>query len=272
MTATIRFATFLAPNIYPTYEHIVRYVGEKMNCPTTLAVGQSFEEFAAGQVDVGFICGLPYVHLADSPTCPVELLAAPVLQGKRYQQRPIYFSDVIVQSDSPYAAFDDLRGCVWAYNQRASHSGYNLVCYSLLERGKTLPYFGKIVETGSHQRSVETVLTGQADAAAIDSHLLDVFLVRNRDIATKLRVVDMLGPSSIPPVVVAKRLDDGLKRRIQEVLLTMHLDPDATGGLHKGLIDRFVLVADDDYGDIRAMFARVQEMKLPLYGGTHHDH
>ncbi len=104
MTATIRFATFLAPNIYPTYEHIARYVGEKMNCPTTLTVGQSFAEFAAGQVDVGFICGLPYVHLADSPTCPVELLAAPVLQGKRYQQRPIYFSDVIVRNDSPYAS------------------------------------------------------------------------------------------------------------------------------------------------------------------------
>ncbi len=73
---TIRFATFLSPILYGTYEHIARYIGEKVDCPTTLRVGQSFEEFAEGQIDVAFICGLPYVHMASQYNCPVELLAA----------------------------------------------------------------------------------------------------------------------------------------------------------------------------------------------------
>ena len=149
----IRFTTFLAPNLYRTYEHIARYVGGKVGYPTRLTVGQSFEDFAAGRADVGFICSLPYVHLIDAPNSPVELLAAPVLQGQRYQNKPVYFSDVIVRSDSPFTSFDDLDGCVWAYNQPTSHSGYNLVCYSLLEQGKTLNYFGTMVESGSHRRS-----------------------------------------------------------------------------------------------------------------------
>lgn len=263
-TSAIRFASYLSPNIYATYEHITRYVGEKVGRPTTLTVGQSFEEFAAGQVDVGFICGLPYIHLADSPSCPVELLVAPVLQGERYQRKPIYFSDVIVRSDSPYTSFDDLEGCVWAYNQRTSHSGCNLVCYSLLERGKSPHYFGMTMETGSHRRSVQMVLEGQADSAAIDSHMLDVLLSQYTDIATKLRIIDMLGPSSIPPVVVSKSLDKELKCRIREVFINMHQDPDATRGLRQGLIERFVVVADDDYQDIRTMFARVQEVEFPL--------
>jgi phosphonate transport system substrate-binding protein len=263
-TSSIRFASYLSPNIYPTYEHITRYVGEKVGRPTTLTVGQSFEEFAAGQVDVGFICGLPYIHLADSPSCPVELLVAPVLQGERYQRKPIYFSDVIVRSDSPYTSFDDLEGCVWAYNQRTSHSGCNLVCYSLLERGKSPHYFGITLETGSHRRSVQSVLEGQADATAVDSHMLDVLLSQYTDIATKLRIIDMLGPSSIPPVVVSKSLDKELKCRIREVFVNMHQDPDAARGLHTGLIERFVVVADDDYQDIRTMFARVQEVEFPL--------
>ena len=263
-TAVIRFATFLAPSLYPTYEYIACYVGEKVGRPTTLTVGQSFEEFAAGQVDVAFICGLPYVHLAGSPSGPVELLVAPVLQGERYQHKPVYFSDVIVHSDSPYRSFDDLQGCVWAYNQRASHSGCNLVFYSLLERGNTPTYFGKMVESGSHWRSVQMVLEGQANAAAIDSHMLAVVLSQHRDIAAKLRIIDMLGPSSIPPVVVVKSLDKDLKCRVQEVLLTMHQDPDAMNGLHQGLIERFVVVADDDYQDIRAMFARVQAVEFPI--------
>ena len=263
-TLSIRFASYLSPNIYATYEHITRYVGEKVGRPTTLTVGRSFEEFAAGQVDVGFICGLPYSHLADSPSCPVELLVAPVLQGERYQRKPIYFSDVIVRSDSPYTSFDDLEGCVWAYNQRTSHSGCNLVCYSLLERGKSPHYFGMTVETGSHRRSVQSVLEGQADAAAIDSHMLDVLLSQYTDVAAKLRIVDMLGPSSIPPVVVSKSLDKELKCRMREVFVNMHQDPDAATGLHTGLIERFVVVTDDDYQDIRTMLARVQAVEFPL--------
>src|SRR5436305_10875899 len=143
----IRFATFLAPNLYCTYEHIARYVGVKVGYPTGLSVGQSLEDFVAGQVDVGFICGLPYVRLVDSPGTPVELLAAPVLRGERYQNKPVYFSDVIVRSDSPFASFDDLGGCRWASSQRTSHSGYDMVCSSLLAQRKTRRYFDALIET-----------------------------------------------------------------------------------------------------------------------------
>jgi phosphonate transport system substrate-binding protein len=261
---TIRFATFLSPILYGTYEHIARYIGEKVDCPTTLRVGQSFEEFAEGQIDVAFICGLPYVRMASQYNCPVELLAAPVLIGKRYRHRPIYFSDVIVRNESLYTCFDDLRGCVWAYNERASHSGCNLVCYSLLERGKSPEYFGKTVKSDSHLRSIEMVLEGQVDAAAIDSHLLDVLRSRDVKLAARLRVVDMLGPSSIPPVVVSKRVAKEIKCRIQQALIKMHLDDCGARGLREGLIERFVVVVDEDYGDLRGMLRRVEKVAFPF--------
>jgi phosphonate transport system substrate-binding protein len=254
----LRFATYLAPNLYETYLYIARYVGAKVGHPATLAVGQSISEFANAQVDVGFICGLPYVQMADAPACPVELLAAPILLGERYQNRPVYFSDVIVRKESAYLSFDDLQGCAWAYNQKMSHSGWNLVYYSLLERGKTLDYFGRLIKTGSHRRSVSLVLEGQADATAIDSHVLDVFLARNRAGAAQLRVIDMLGPSSIPPIVIARTVEQALKHQVQQVLLTMHEDPLAAGILHAGAIDRFVRVSDEDYQDIREMRAKVE--------------
>ncbi len=263
-TATIRFASFLSPILYETYAHIARYIGEKVGYPTTLRVGQSFDEFAEGQVDVAFICGLPYVRMASQDTCPVELLAAPVLQGERYQHKPVYFSDVIVRSDSPYTSFDELGGCVWAYNERVSHSGCNLVCYSLLERGKPPDYFGKTVKSGSHLRSLEMALEGEADATAIDSHLSDILRSRDEGLAARLRVVDVLGPSSIPPVVVSKRLDDQLKCKMREALVTMHLDERGAKGLREGLIERFVAVRDEDYGDIRGMLEKVERVEFPF--------
>lgn len=261
-TSTIRFATFLSPILYATYEHIARYVGAKMGCPTSLSAGQSFEEFAEGHIDVAFICGLPYVRMTRWPSCPVELLAAPVLQGERYRHKPVYYSDVIVGGDSPYRCFDDLQGCVWAYNERASQSGYNVVCYSLLERGKGPDYFGKTIKSGSHLRSLEMVLEGEVDATAIDSHMLDILRARNEQLVAQLRVIDVVGPSSIQPVVVSKRVDDELKRKIQETLVTMHLD--AANALHEGLIERFVAVVDKDYDDIRGMLDRVEGVEFPF--------
>lgn len=263
-TATIRFATFLSPILYGTYEHIARYIGEKVGHSITLRVGQSFEEFAEGQIDVAFICGLPYVRMTSQFTCSIELLAAPVLQGERYQHRPIYFSDVIVRRESPYTRFDELRGCIWAYNERTSHSGCNLVCYSLLERGKSPDYFGETVKSGSHLQSLDMVLEGKADATAIDSHLLDVLRSKDEELAARLRVVDVLGPSSIPPMVVSKRLDGELKCKLREALVTMHLEDCGAKVLRDGLIERFVVVRDEDYGNIREMLERVEGVEFPF--------
>ncbi len=263
-STAIHFATFLSPIMYSTYAHIARYVGERVGYQTLLTVGQSFDEFAENQVDVAFICGLPYVRMSSQDPCLVELLVAPVLMGERYLHKPVYFSDVIVRSDSPYTSFDDLGGCVWAYNERVSHSGCNLVCYSLLERGKSPDYFGKTVKSGSHMRSLEMVLEGEADATAIDSHLSDILRSRDEVLAGRLRVVDVLGPSSIPPVVVSRRLDNELKCRLREALITMHLDSCGAEELRKALIERFVAVEDEDYWNIREMLEKVERVEFPF--------
>ena len=250
---TLRFATYLAPNVYETYAFIARYVGEKIGLPAQLTVGQSFNAFACGQVDVGFLCGLPYTQLADSPDSSIELLAAPVLHGERYQRRPIYFSDVVVRKDSPYTSFDDLRGCDWAYNQRTSHSGWNIVCYNLRQHGETFDYFSELVETGSHLRSLSLVLDGVLDATAIDSQVLDVFCLQHPEQAKSLRVVETFGPSPIPPVVIASTLGPDLKRRVLDILLTLHEDSIAASALYQGAIERFVRVCNQDYNLIRKM-------------------
>lgn len=138
---TIRFANFLSPLLQETYEYIASYVGTYVGHPTVVSVRQSFQDFSAGLVDIGFVCGLMYVHMTNWSDCPIELLAAPVLYGERYLNKPIYFSDVVVHRDSLYTSFDDLQGCIWAYNESVSHSGYNLIYYSLLERGGEFSFF-----------------------------------------------------------------------------------------------------------------------------------
>ncbi|NJN97247.1 MAG: PhnD/SsuA/transferrin family substrate-binding protein [Anaerolineales bacterium] len=249
----LRFATFLAPSMLPVYQFIALYVGEKLGCPTELMVGDSFDQLAAGRFEAGFICGLPYIQLADRNPAPVELLAAPVLQGERFQQRPIYFSDVIVGRDSPFQTFADLRGCAWAYNEPGSHSGYNVTRYRLVQMGETRGFFGRVSGAGSHQNCIRQVAAGEADAAAIDSQVLAIALRDQPELAARLRIIDSLGPSPGLPVVAARHTPDRLKANLQAVLLEMETDPIARSWLARGFIERFAPVSDADYDVTREM-------------------
>jgi phosphonate transport system substrate-binding protein len=244
--------------MFPVYQCVVDYVGQRLGCPTSLVVGESFSAFADGQADVGFICGLPYVHLTRQRPAPVELLAAPVLQGARYAGRPIYYSDVIVRRDSPFRSFADLRGGRWSYNDLDSHSGYNITRHRLVQMGETRGYFGAVLEAGWHQRSIAWVRDGVVDASAIDSQVLAVALRDDPVLADQVRVIDVLGPATIQPIVAARRLPDALKADVQAALLAMAADPDARTQLAAGFVERLVTVEDATYDDIRAMLTAAE--------------
>jgi phosphonate transport system substrate-binding protein len=255
---TIRFATFLAPNMFRVYQCVADYVGERLGCRTELTTGASFAAFERGEVDVGFICGLPYVHLRRRSDPPVEPLAAPVLQGERYGGLPIYFSDVVVRRDSSYRAFAELRGCTWAYNDRDSHSGYNITRYTLMRMGETQGYFGRVVEAGFHQVALRMVADGLVDASAIDSQVLAIELREHPALAGRVRIIDALGPATIQPVVAARHVPDMLKEELRAALCAMGDDPSARSVLDYGFVARFVPIMDAVYDDIRVMVAAAE--------------
>jgi phosphonate transport system substrate-binding protein len=258
MTAPLRFATFLAPNMLPVYRLLADRIGRRLGRRVELVVGRSFDQFEAGAADLGVICGLPYVWLAARRPPPVEPLAAPVLAGARYGGRPVYYSDVIVRHDSPITCLEELEGRSWAYNEPASHSGHTVTLYSLAAMGARPGFLGPVVETGFHQRAVRLVRAGTVDAAAIDSQVLAIELRDHPRLADGLRVIGSFGPSTIQPVVAAGRLPAQLKEEVRECLVTLADDPAARPVLDYGLIDRFTPIGDAAYDDIRAMLATIE--------------
>ena len=199
----LRFVTFLAPNMLPVYHFLAERISDRLGQPVELVVGTSFDQFERGAADLGVICGLPYVWLADRHPSPVEPLAAPVLSGARYGGRPIYYSDVIVRHDSPISCLEELRGHSWAYNEPASHSGHTVTLYSLVAMGARPGFLGPVVEAGFHQRAIRLVAAGAVDAAAIDSQVLAIELRDHPRLADGLRAIGSFGPSTSrwwPPV------------------------------------------------------------------------
>jgi phosphonate transport system substrate-binding protein len=264
MTRRLRWVSFLAPNMAPVYEWMASFIGDRLGYETTFSTGRSFADFASGAADVGFVCGLPYVELTRLHPSPVELLGAPVLEGDRYTNRPIYFSDVIVSSESIAASFADLEGRSWSYNEPHSHSGYNVVCHRLVEIGAGAEFFGEIVAAGWHQRSIEMVANKEVDASAIDSQVLGIELRDSPELRKRIKVVDVLGPSTIQPVVASRRLEGRLKDDIKGVLIEMHRDADARAAFAHGFVRRWEEIDDSAYNDIRGMLEAVERAGVSL--------
>ncbi len=251
VSRTLRFATFLAPNMFPLYAFIARYVQARLGMATELVVGSSYDRVSE-QADVSFLCGLAYIELRRMGE-PIEPLAAPLLCGSRYGGRPIYFSDVIVRRESRYRSFADLRGCSWAFNEPYSHSGPGITCHRLAELGETQDFFGQVIQAGWHEKSIRLVHEGQVDASAIDSHVLTLTLHDHPELADGLRVIDSLGPSTIQPIVVASWLEAELKADLRAVLLEMNSATEAQTVLADRLVQGFVAITDEDYDDLRCM-------------------
>lgn len=249
----LRFATFLAPSVLPVYQFIADTVGQRLGVETELVVGDSHDQYADLHPDIAFICGLPYVLMTQQNPPLVKPLVAPVLLGDRYQNKPIYFSDVIVRADSPHQSFADLRGGSWAYNEVVSQSGYGITRHHLLQMGETHGFFSQVVNAGWHQRAIQMIVASEVDGAAIDSQVLSLELRNHPELSAQIKIIDTFGPSTIQPVVVRADLPDSIQNAVRQVLLSLSDNPADRAVLAEGLFQRFVPIADADYDDIRLM-------------------
>jgi phosphonate transport system substrate-binding protein len=252
----LRFTSCQAPIAEALCAGIVEYVGRRLGREVEFVDGMPWEDrlraFDAGRIDVCWMCGLPYVWRADGGA-DLELLGALVPAGPRYEDRPQYFSDVVVRRESRWTAFADLEGATWSYNEPGSHSGFNATRHRLAQMGRERGFFGAVVMAGSHESSLQRLLAGEVDATAVDSTVLDLVIQRDPAVADRLRSISCLGPSPSPPWVIGPRVPEHVRRATRTALVEMHEDDSARRVLEAGLVVRFAPVTDADYDPIRRM-------------------
>jgi phosphonate transport system substrate-binding protein len=110
-----------------------------------------------------------------------------------------------------------------------------------------------VVEAGFHETAIRMVAAGEVDGSAIDSLVLAVAMRDEPSLREALRVVDALGPSTIQPVAVSRRVPEALRNGSEDTLVAMAEDPAGRERLAVGLVERFVPVGPEAYDDIRMM-------------------
>ncbi len=240
-----------------SYQPLLDYLSRRLNRPVELVQRRTYAEvndlIRHNEVDVAFICTRAYVQ--GRREFGLELLAIPQVQGKT-----VYHSQIIVRADLPAQRFEDLRGLVFAFTDPLSNTGYlypNVLLKRLGESPDT--FFRRTFFTYSHDNAIYAVAEGVADAAGVDSLVLDYAMARDPSLRDRVRIIHTSPPFGMPPVVVGPDVRPQTKALLEETLLEMADTPQGQQALEALGVDRFVLGRDEDYDMIRAMEAELDE-------------
>lgn len=249
----LRCVSYLSPSLMWLYQaladHMANALGASAQVTQSRFDAMDDPDLENGQIDIAFMCGLPLVRRERATPGQLVPLVSPIMQAERYADKPIYFSDVIVRADSAAHRFEDLAGATLCYNDPGSNSGYNTLRYHLLKSGHTNGFFGKVIQSGAHIRSIDWVLNGQSDCSAIDSLVLAQAFRSNPALADQLRVVESLGPSTNPPVVAAAHLGSETINTLTDALLSLNAET-----LNRAAIRCYTPVQFDDYVFLADMY------------------
>jgi phosphonate transport system substrate-binding protein len=246
------------------YGQLLDYIGRKVDLEVELIQRKTYGEIndllAQGQIDLAFVCSGPYVAGRDK--FGFELIATPQVQGSSF-----YHSYLIVNRDTSFERIENLRGKVFAFTDPDSNTGRLVPAYWLAQMGENPEnFFKKTIYTHSHDNSILAVAKGLVDGAAVDGLVWEYYRERNPSLTALTRVIRKSDPYGNPPVVASRYLSSDLKKRIGQVLFSLHLDPDCEKILRSLMINRFLEPQEEWYDGIRRIHSALASQERKPHG------
>lgn len=236
------------------YDAMLAYMGKQLGRKVEMVQYTTYAEVDAAlerlDLDFAFICSGPYVR--DHAKFGAELLVAPQVGGA-----PFYYSYMLVPAKSPAKTLADLRGKRFAFTDPNSNTGRLVPTYTIARETGQSPeaFFGSVKFSWSHDASIDQVNAGLVDGASVDSLIYDYIAKRYPARVANVRILSKSIPFGIPPFVSTRASDPRVKKRLREILLAMHEDPEGKKILGGIMIERFILPKDSDYDAVRDMEA-----------------
>ncbi|MHC4586598.1 MAG: substrate-binding domain-containing protein [Planctomycetota bacterium] len=222
---TLRFAIasmVSAEETWVAYKELVDYVAEHTGVKASMVLRPSYSDvrrlLEENKVDLAFVCTGTYIMCSREGT--VELLAVPEFKNDlKYQCL------LIVRADSAINRIEDLKGKRFAFTDPESNTGCIVPTWAVRQYGmEPESYFGSIIYTGSHDRSIHAVADGIIDGAGVDSLVFYSFGKTHPDIETKLSVIWKSEVFGAPPIVIPKGMEENVKEELRDIFLSISED------------------------------------------------
>jgi phosphonate transport system substrate-binding protein len=254
----------VAPTVSPEksmemYQPFIDYVGKKLQRKATALYRQTYSEtndlVRYQRCDIGIVCTYPFIR--GEKEFGMQALVVPQINGET-----TYQSIILVPVASPAKTLFDLRGKRFASADIMSTTGWLFPAMVLMDAGENPDkFFGEHVLTGSHDRSLQAVVDGFVDGAAVHGIVYNQIVAEDPSTLGKVKVLIKSAPFGIPPIVVHPDLDPQLKKHILSVLLRMHEDAEGRSILAKLQIERFVVPDANLFAPLRIAVGRLEKWR-----------
>ena len=161
----------------------------------------------------------------------------------------MYRSVIVKRRGRPGRELADFRGMTIAYNEDQSYSGYTALLCAIPEPLLRTGFFGRNQRTESHFASIEAIIKGKADVAAIDEVSYQIITEHFPELGTETEVVKATESAMAPPYVTSHKRSQVQVDAMRDALVELSESPDED--LKKALacmrIGGFVDATNEDY-------------------------
>jgi phosphonate transport system substrate-binding protein len=238
------FRVAIAPIISPEkslemYQGFIEFVSKKLGRKPISLYRPTYSEtndlVRYQRCDIAVVCTYPFIR--GEREFGMQALVVPQIRGET-----TYQSFIIVPKSSSAASLMDLRGKRFGSADIMSTTGWLFPAMLIMNAGENPNhFFSDHVITGSHDKSVQAVVDGFVDGAAVHGNVYEQMAAEDPTIAAKTRILAKSPPFGIPPIAINPNLNQKLKNETLSVLLHMHEDPEGKKILERLEIEKFVI-------------------------------
>ena len=244
----------------PLAHYLSKKIGMKVKLKVLSRYGNIIDNFVSESMDGAFFGSFTYA-LAHAKL-KVNVLARPqMLNGES-----TYYGLIFVRKDSGIHTAAEMQGKVFAFVDKATTAGYLLPLAYFKKNGienyKT--HFRETYFAGTHEDVIYDILNQKADIGAAKSTVYKRLTQTDSRLVQELVVVDRSPDVPENGLAVRQDLDDTLKKKLKEALLTMHTDREGQGLLEKFGAQKFIETSDQDYVPVYR-YAREINLMLTTY-------
>lgn len=206
------------------YQPLLQRLRSELGMPVEMVSMSSYESvidaIVSGGVDIAWLGPASYL-MAYQRDPRIEPFASLAIGQGHYTPAGHHYQALLLTRREGAANLDALRGSKVALSDPASTSG-SVVPNGEFSTAMGQPlsrYFGSVVYSGSHDKSLDALLDGKVDAAFVASVRADAYLSSGRIRADTLRVLWRSERIYYDPYVFSGSLCSALKARIRSAML-----------------------------------------------------
>jgi phosphonate transport system substrate-binding protein len=236
-------------------EYLSRKVGVRFVVVPVIGYERSVEKLASGGIDAGIFGSAPaFISIKRGVAEPIARPEA--------RKSSVYYGYWLTLKGSGLRNIKDFKGKRFAYVDPFTSAGYLFPRAAIKEKGfDPERFFGSVKFSKTHEASIQMLLNGTVDGCAAKDTAYKKFIDTNIELKDRLVIVDVDGPFPERSLVISKRVDEAVRRKVREALLEMDGDPEGKRVLAEAGRDRYVETADADFAAIERILKTLEVHK-----------